>query len=517
MGLSNRHWTALRSCFSARHGALALLIIVAASLAFRIHVSHECSLWLDEVTTHFGVLKPWSKLLRGPSRAHPPLMYLLVAGAIKLVGESETGLRSVSLFFGCIWLLATHELCKELGLSVKRTLFVVALLALSPFFIRHATEARHYSMMAAFFALATTRALRLLRGSRRTRDLLGFAAAVVALGWTHYFGVAYAVALLAAVTAGVLPSLRQLRWGPRVALLCVLLGASAALGVIVERAMHVGRAYGVGAAESDAKWGLNADLLSELPREFAFLSTNNAWALVGQPVLAFVGLILLSARLTGIARLLPLGLGAVPCLAAVFLPSEHFLAARYLAPSAVFYHLGTCVALLASLDGLRQLLAEAPPLRRFAPFAGWVMLSIVIGARLREYPKGFGAGEADYRSLQRKFVTELASDTRMVAYDGFFGDLMTREYRIGSRAVSLERFRRVRGIKRYLIVEFHVDDEERRAELEALVERHFGLAADEWRALPLVRVPHSKYQSSFVARLVQLPERAARGRRKRGR
>ncbi len=93
----------------------------------------------------------------------------------------------------------------------------------------------------------------------------------------------------------------------------------------------------------------------------------------------------------------------------------------------------------------------------------------------------------------------------MVAYNGYFGEILFgKEYRVGSRPIRLEAFRRVPGIDRYLVVEIHMDDE-RRPELESLVHKKFGLSAQEWRALPLIALPRSTYQYTVPARIVQLP------------
>jgi hypothetical protein len=327
---------------------------------------------------------------------------------------------------------------------------------------------------------------------------------------------AYAAALLGALIIGVVPGWTSLGLGRRIGMLGLFGVVSTALALVALRAVNVGREYALGTLDGEPKLALDTELLSGLPREFAFLANNSALSLVGQPLLALLGLSILSYRLSGVARLVPFGLGIVPCVTAMVLPSTHFMAARYLAPSAIFYHLGVCVALFAAVDIVRSGFADDARLRRLAPWVGVLVLASVVTARVREYPKGFGVGTEDYRGLQSYFVNELARDTRLVAYDGFFGELMTREYRIGSRPVRLEHFRPVRGIERYLIVEFHVDEADRQATLESLVEKHFGLSPEEWRALPLVRLPHSKYQPPVAARLVNLPrDRAPRGRRKR--
>jgi uncharacterized membrane protein len=496
-----------------RRETWALALIVALSLGFRLHVSRECSLWLDEAITHRGMLKPAAEILAGPSETHPPLMYWLLVPAMKLFGASETGLRAVSLFFGCVLLVAVYELCLELRLSAGRSLLVVATFALGPFFIRHATEARHYAIVTAFVTLATTRVLRGIRPGARLRDFIGFAASALAAAATHYFGLAYGVALLAALVVGVALAWSRARPPRPLTLLALLFGLLASLGFLAARAAALGRAYDVGAGGTDLRPWFDVDLLYETLREFSFM-TNDAWSLVIQPVLGFVGLTLLSLRLHGVARLLPFGVAVAPCLLAPVMTGEHFVAPRYLAPSSVLYHVGACFTLLTAVGRVAAAVARVARRAWLSPLVGGLALACVLFARCREFPSGFGAGGDDYRGLQRYFLSNLGRDTRLVSYIGSFGNLLVgKEYPIGSRPLRLEKFRPVPGIHRYLVIEVHVDGPVRRAAFEALIERHFGLSREEWRALPLVPVPHSIYQTPVRARLVRLSDTRIRERR----
>ena len=99
---TRRVWSTIERAVRARPGALAVACVVLLSLAFRLHVSRACSMWLDEVATHFDALRPWPRVLHGPEQEHPPLMFVLVKIATYVLGTSETAVRSVSIFFGCL-------------------------------------------------------------------------------------------------------------------------------------------------------------------------------------------------------------------------------------------------------------------------------------------------------------------------------------------------------------------------------------------------------------------------------
>jgi len=81
--------------------------------------------------------------------------------------------------------------------------------------------------------------------------------------------------------------------------------------------------------------------------------------------------------------------------------------------------------------------------------------------------------------------------------------LLHKEYDVGPRLLSLEKFRPLLGIHRYLIVElasprYHSD-------AGALVARNLGISAQAWSALPLFPLPRSTYQAAVRAYLVEPP------------
>lgn len=496
-------WGNAPAAIARRWGVLLLLLIVLLSLAFRVHLSHECSLWLDEGATRADVNKGWPAVLRGPSREQPPLMFVLVKAATSVFGPGDTSLRAVSLFFGCVLLVAVYELCLMLRLTVARALIVVASLALTHFFIRHSTEARLYSIYPAFVTLATTRTLRLLQGPLRLRDVGGFALSALAAACTHYFALGYVIALLGVIALGVGPSWRSAPRQRRIASGALVLALLVPLGVVVANAAALGRFYAVAKAQGHTQSGIDTSLIQVAFFDFTFL-TNETWAYLIEPPLVLIGMALLGWRLRGVAILLPFGLGIAPSLAAALVSAKHFIAVRYLAPSAVWYHIGACLAFFALVDRARLALTSVARARLAAPLPGWALLVLMFGARLREYPDGYSAGIADYRAMQRYFQGYLAADTALVGFKGTFArHLFTQDYPIGSQPINLESFRPVPGIHRYLIVQVHVDDDDPR--LERLVRKHFGVSAETWRSLPFIEVPHSMYQSPVRARLVELP------------
>jgi Dolichyl-phosphate-mannose-protein mannosyltransferase len=485
--------------FRPRPHSVLLVGIVLASLVFRLYVSRRCSLWLDEAWTRHDASTPWGDLVRGPSREHPPLMYCLVRLAIDVFGTSETAIRSVSLLFGCVLLVAVYQLCLELEFHATAALVVVASLAVSPFFIRHATEARQYAMLPAFTTLAAIFTLRLLREPGSFTALVGFAASAAGAATTHYFGLAYACALLAAIGVGTVPSWRHHVLPPRIQVRSALvLGALLlVLGLVVLRAAMLARFY-----SSHTVGAKGRDLLGTILREFGFLEKRPR-AAIGECFISAAGLCFVAWRLRGMARVLPLALAFLPCAVALLISSGHAVFPRYLAPSFVFYQLGVSAAFLGLWDWIRGEGAWRKPAHWVRSLVAAPVLLVPLGVRLSEYPTGFGAGHAYYAGLQAYLEGAPARDTALVVFPRFQGMfIMNVQYPITVPMLSLETFERKPGIKQYVIAEFEPSSQER--DFEDLLVRHLHVSRRQWRATPVLRLGYTQFQPAVRAHLLRL-------------
>ncbi len=485
--------------------AFALAGLVVASLLFELHVSSQCSLWIDELNTYVIVTrKPWAAVLRGGSPEHPPLFFVLVKLVTDLFGASAASMRAPSFAFGCVELVAIHWLCLELGLKRSRALVIVASVALAPFFVRHAAEARHYALFPAMATLAICCTLRCLREPTRLRYFAGFAASAATMAATHYFGLAYGCALLGVLAVDLGPRWKRLGLTRKQTLLAALILA-ALFGIfawILAGAIDLARFYSKPrAVEGTLPW---PDLLAAIAGEFSFFGAV-PWASYVEIGFAAAGVVLIGIRQRGLARIVPAALAFAPCAASLLVSSGHFIAARYLAPSWVLYHLGAMAALLALGDFLARTAGALKP--RLAHTLAWTPLAVVLLLRVAEYPTEYGTGTDYYEGLQTYFTEHFKSDTALVTFDGFFGErIMGLMYPVGSAPIWLEKFRPRRGVNRYVIAEIQADSPDRQAKLEGLIKLHFGLSPEAWRALPLLDLPHSEYQPAVLARLVVLKD-----------
>lgn len=99
---------------------------------------------------------------------HPPLYYILARFWLQIWGDSIFILRSFSVIAGLFVLFSIYHLAQELFQSKTINLIAVTLVAISPFHVLYAQEAREYALWTVIIIynnLALLRALRLEKNS----------------------------------------------------------------------------------------------------------------------------------------------------------------------------------------------------------------------------------------------------------------------------------------------------------------------------------------------------------------
>jgi uncharacterized membrane protein len=94
---------------------------------------------------------------------HPPLYYVLVRYWVLAFGNSIAAIRSFSVLAGLLMLPAIYCLCQEWFASPTVSFMAVALVAISPFHILYAQEAREYALWTLLIILSSWALLRALR------------------------------------------------------------------------------------------------------------------------------------------------------------------------------------------------------------------------------------------------------------------------------------------------------------------------------------------------------------------
>ena len=96
---------------------------------------------------------------------HPPTYYVLAAAWVRVVGEGIGRLRMLSVLGSLLGLWAMYALCWELSLSRRVAWIGTAALAVSPFFVLYAQEAREYSLWASLILASNAALLRAIRAT----------------------------------------------------------------------------------------------------------------------------------------------------------------------------------------------------------------------------------------------------------------------------------------------------------------------------------------------------------------
>jgi mannosyltransferase len=121
---------------------------------------------------------------------------------LKLAGDSEAGVRSLSVLFSLLAIPASWWAGRAVFGTQKAAWIAAVLFALDPFLTQYALEARMYSLVALLTIPATTcflRAYAMDAESPRARRpwILGFAASIAALLYTHNWSVFFTLACVA--------------------------------------------------------------------------------------------------------------------------------------------------------------------------------------------------------------------------------------------------------------------------------------------------------------------------------
>ncbi len=134
-----------------------MLAITLVGFALRFQNLDYHSLWVDEAISVNWARQTTARILEvGFSLEEdrlPPLYYLSLQGWTTLVGFSEIGIRSLSAFLGVLLIPVTAAITRHL-FNRSTALIAAALIALNPFLIWYAQEARMYTPAVLFSTLS---------------------------------------------------------------------------------------------------------------------------------------------------------------------------------------------------------------------------------------------------------------------------------------------------------------------------------------------------------------------------
>ncbi len=184
----------------------ALIVLTIAGLFLRFYSLGYNSLWLDEATTYNISLQSfdgiWQTIASG--EFNPPLFYW-IEHVMLIFGNSEIILRLVPAVLGVLSIPVFYLVGKEF-LDRNTGIIAAAACTISPFLIYYSQEARAYSMMLFFVALATLFFLKAMKSGNRVHWVLFSVFSAIAF-WSHF----YAIVMIAALVLYAL-----IIWAPKI-------------------------------------------------------------------------------------------------------------------------------------------------------------------------------------------------------------------------------------------------------------------------------------------------------------
>jgi len=131
------------------------LAVTLMGAALRLSTLNTRSFWLDETTSVRQA--GWSiqeMLAWAAHNVHPPLFHTLLHFWMVAFGRSELAVRGFAVTWGIVAIPLVYWAARAFY-DRRTALFATAIVALSPFFIWYAQEARMYTMMLVFALLST--------------------------------------------------------------------------------------------------------------------------------------------------------------------------------------------------------------------------------------------------------------------------------------------------------------------------------------------------------------------------
>jgi len=136
-------------------------IVTLIALALYIYQIGAAPLWYDESgTAWMAELSPERLLAATAADTHPPLYLLIVAGIERVAGAAPTTLRLFSALCIVATLWVMWAISVEIGLSERARRWGLLLLAVCPWHLHYAQEARMYGLFELEIALAVWALLR---------------------------------------------------------------------------------------------------------------------------------------------------------------------------------------------------------------------------------------------------------------------------------------------------------------------------------------------------------------------
>lgn len=186
------------------------LVPIVVALGARLYGITHSSIWHDEGYTMWLVNYDWGEIITRTARdVHPPGYYLLTKIWVSVFSSSVFSVRLFSVIFSIGIVYFLYRIIERL-FNREAAFFSALFLALSPFMIRFAQEARMYGVVAFFTTLASYYLVLFLK-ERQGRHLIVYCVAMIIAVYTQYYAFFVIIAhwLIVAICT---PGFFSLKW-----------------------------------------------------------------------------------------------------------------------------------------------------------------------------------------------------------------------------------------------------------------------------------------------------------------
>lgn len=136
--------------------SIFLIMIILAGSILRLYDIAAISLWHDEAFSALLIRYPFGEMInRIILDVHPPLYYILLRVWDIILGDSLLSLRLFSAFFSVLTIYFAYLFVKTAFKNEKLALVSAAFIAINPFQIQYAAEARMYTLGAFLIMLSS--------------------------------------------------------------------------------------------------------------------------------------------------------------------------------------------------------------------------------------------------------------------------------------------------------------------------------------------------------------------------
>jgi mannosyltransferase len=167
---------------------LWLLLILAVGTFLRFYKNLSMAMWHDEAFSALYVRDySWGEMMhRIGLDVHPPLYYWILRLWTYIFGTSLLSFRGFSILFGVLAIWAAFLFVKKAFGNERLALLSAFLIAINPFQIQYAVEARMYTFGTFLVLLSSYWLLKALE-TKKWRDWTIYAVLAAACLYTHYY------------------------------------------------------------------------------------------------------------------------------------------------------------------------------------------------------------------------------------------------------------------------------------------------------------------------------------------